>query len=56
MVCLSLKGHSFFGLLGPVACSRVPLRVTKSELIAPLSLYFPAVESTQFYPQATWTL
>lgn len=54
-ISLSRKGHSFFGL-GLVACSRIPFRVTRSKLIAPLSLYFPAVKSTQFYPQATWTL
>lgn len=53
-ISLSRKGHNFFGLLGLVACCRIPFRVTK--LIAPLSLYFPAVKSTQFYPQATWTL
>lgn len=53
---LSQKGHSFFGLLGLVACSRIPFRVTRSKLSALLSLYFPAVKSTQFYPRATWTL
>lgn len=55
-VSLSQKGHSFFGLLGLVACSRIPFRVTRSKLSALLSLYFPAVKSTQFYPRATWTL
>lgn len=55
-VSLSVKGHSFLCLLGLVACRRVPRRVTQAKFIAPLSLYFPSEKSTQFYPQATWTL
>lgn len=39
-VSLSVKGHSFLCLLGLVACSRVPRRVTQAKFIAPLSLYF----------------